>query len=149
MKFQLAPRLAQRTGVYVSMCACTCVRVGVGACMHVLKELRVHMCARVDGSARAHVIGVFPFSLSQQEAAVCEIRLLLLLLFSPPLSSPRGAHGMPEGSPRWGNQGGREDRRGAQESLRRRPRGCTGRPRRESKTPCAWVKNRRGALPCL
>ena len=57
------------------MCACTCVRVGVGACMHVLKELRVHTCARVDGSARAHVIGVCPFSLSQQEAAVCAIRL--------------------------------------------------------------------------
>ena len=133
------------------MCACTCVRVGVGACMHVLKELRVHTCARVDGSARAHVIGVCPFSLSQQEAAVCAIRLLLLLLFSPPLSSPRGAHGMPEGSPR------------CTMGEPRCPRGPTGRTREPTKEAqgvhretsegaqkaLRLGQKRGGTLPCL
>ena len=59
-------------------------------------------------------------------------------------------HGMPEGSPRWGNQGAREDRRGAQESLRRRSNGCTGKPRRGPTRRCAWVKNEEALSPvCL
>ena len=128
------------------MCACTCVRVGVGACMHVLKELRVHTCARVNGSARAHVIGVCPFSLSQQEAAVCAIRLLLL--FSPPLLSERGTRDA-RGKPTMGEP--------------RRPRGPTGRTRQPTKEvqgvhretsegaqkALRVGQKRRGTLPCL
>ena len=63
---------------------------------------------------------------------------------------PVSTHGMPEGSPRWGNQGAREDRRGAQESLRRRSNGCTGKPRRGPTRRCAWVKNEEALSPvCL